>query len=162
MSTTVREHPDVSEAQSRVVELRQRKKELQEELRVARSADPDVDELAADYDGELDRETRSPSEIQEELRVVTAAIRKARDQRLSAKSEAKAAVLDNLRPRYRRAIGRLARQVRALLEEAEAEQRIREEAKERGLKPLASNAFHRLPEKRLQEWLEEAEERFTV
>lgn len=164
MPATVKEHPKFSDAQDRVVELRQRKKELQEELRVARSADPDVDDLAAEYEGELDRDTRSPSEIQEELRVVTAAIRKARSARQSAKTEAKADVLDDLRPRYREAIGRLAHHVRELLHEAErGEGRIREEAKERGLTPVAMpNEFHPLPERQLRAWLEDAEERFDL
>lgn len=164
MSTAVAEHPDVADAQDRVVELRKRKKELQEELRQARTAEPDVDELAEEYDGELSRETRPPAEIREEIRVVTAAIRKARDQRQSAKSEAKADVLEELRPRYREAIGRLARQVRTLLQEAgRSEGRIRERAKERGLTPVAMpNEFHPLPERQLRAWLEEAQEKYDL
>lgn len=162
MPTTVAEHPEVSDAQDRVVELRERKRELQEELRQARSTERDVDELAAEYDGSLDRNTRDPAEIRKELKVVRSAMVKARNERSQARSDAQAEILEELAEPYREAQRRLARQVRALLQEAEAEREIREEARERGLKPAAINAFHPLPERVLRDWLKTAESDYDI
>lgn len=163
-ATAVREHPDVQEAHGRLVDLRKRKSELEEELRSLRRGEaPTTDDLAEDYDGELpDDGRRTVGRVQEEIRVVNRAITRAKGSRNSAKQAARSEVLEELGPRYRESLARVARHARALLEEAETEAALREEARELGLKPLASRHFHRPPVRELRAWLERVEQRFDV
>lgn len=161
----VEEHEGVQEANGRLARLRRRKRELTEELRRARVGDErDVDELADSYESEgfPTTEVREVGEIQRELRVVQRAITTAKADRNAARNDAEEVVLEEIGPRYRHVQRRLARLARKFLAESETEERIRERAREAGLKPLASRDFHRPPVDKLREWLETAEKRFDL
>lgn len=159
--TAISEHEAVQEAHDRLVELRARKADLEEEFCAARfGREPDVDELAdAVFAGgeATATKTRPAAEVQKELRAARLAITRAKTALSSAKQRAREEILEELRPDYRRSQRKLARLIRTLLREAEAERAIREQAREAGLSPAASGYFNPLPEAKLRHWLDQAE-----
>lgn len=163
----VNEHPDVQEAEARLADLRERKQALEEELRDARFGDsePSLEEMADDvYAGGTATATdrRSAADVRKEIKATKRAIQRAREEVRRARKAARAKVLEEARPRYRRVQAKMARHARKLLKVAEEELALEDELREAGVEPLTSQAINRLPEGTLRDWLEKAEDEYDV
>lgn len=167
MPTSISDRPAVQEASKRLSQLRQRKSALEAEFREARlgGRERSVDELADEVYGGgpvTAAETRTAAEVQKELTATIRAIQRARTELHRARNEATEQVLEELRPRYRCVVRRMARHARALLDAAEDELALEEELAAAGVKTLSHREVLRFPDAKLREWLERAEATYDV